>query len=70
MINDNPDVVKAFSYINVEWKSQIMWQNNDYFKNVDSRIQKSESISKRWIDEISKSKYLKPNDRLSINLNK
>ena len=68
VINNNPDVVKAFSYINVEWKSQMMWQNNDYFKNVDSRIQKSEYISKRWVDEMNKSKYLKANDSLLIYL--
>lgn len=62
LINDNLDVVKAFSYINVEWKSQIMWQNNDYFKNVDSRIQKSEFISKKWLQEVNKPLYLKAND--------
>jgi len=62
VINDNLDVVKAFSYINVEWKSQIMWQNNDYFKNVDSRIQISEFISKKWLQEINKSLYFKVND--------
>ncbi|WP_146106917.1 glycosyl hydrolase [Polaribacter porphyrae] len=58
-IEDNKDVIKAFSYINVEWKSQIMWATNDYFKNVDSRIQKSEYISKKWLEEIQKEKYLK-----------
>ena len=62
VINDNLDVVKAFSYINVKWKSQIMWKNNDYFKNVDSRIQKSEFISKKWLQEINNPLYLKAND--------
>ena len=59
MINDNSDVVKAFSYINVEWKSQIMWKNNDYFKNVDSRIQQSNYVSKKWLEEMNKTKYVK-----------
>ena len=59
VINDNADVIKAFSYINVEWKSQLMWQKNDYFKNVDSRIQKSKYISKKWLEEINKVKYVK-----------
>lgn len=67
-INTNSDVIKAFSYINVDWKSQIMWQNNDYFKNVDSRIQKSDYISKRWLEEINKSKYIKPSNTLFLEL--
>lgn len=67
-INNNPDVIKAFSYINVEWKSQIMWQNNAYFKNVDSRIQKSEFLTKKWLAEINKENYLKPSDSLFKNL--
>lgn len=52
-IHKNSDVIKAFSYINVEWKSQPMWANNFYFKNVDSRIQKSEYITKKWLEEIT-----------------
>ena len=58
-IANNKDVIKAFSYINVEWKSQIMWANNPYFKNVDSRIQTSEFISKKWLEEINKETYIK-----------
>lgn len=58
-IEKNADVIKAFSYINVEWKSQLMWANNFYFKNVDSRIQKSEYITKKWLEEINKSIYIK-----------
>ena len=60
-IEENKDVIKAFSYINVEWKSQLMWATNDYFKNVDSRIQKSEYLTKKWLAEIAKEKYLKAN---------
>ncbi|WP_397444572.1 glycosyl hydrolase [Polaribacter sp. R77954] len=70
VINDHPDVVKAFSYINVEWKSQVMWQNNVYFKNVDSRIQQSDYITNKWNKEISESKYLQSTDSLFSNLNK
>ena len=69
VINDNPDVVKAFSYINVDWPSQAMWINNLTFQQVDSRIQKSEYISKKWLDEINRKKYLKPNDSLLFKLN-
>ncbi len=60
-IEKNKDVIKAFSYINVEWKSQMMWGTNDYFKNVDSRIQKSEYITKKWLTEIAKEMYIKTN---------
>lgn len=60
-IEKNKDIIKAFSYINVEWKSQMMWATNDYFKNVDSRIQKSEYITKKWLTEIAKEMYIKTN---------
>ena len=56
-IENNKDVIKAFSYINVEWKSQMMWANNEYFKNVDSRLQVNEYIAKKWLKEIKKEKY-------------
>ena len=35
----NKDVVKAFSYINVNWSIQPMWINNPTLQQVDSRIQ-------------------------------
>lgn len=60
-LHNNKDVIKAFSYINVNWKVQPMWQANDLFKHVDSRIQKSEFISKKWLEEISHPRYVKPN---------
>ncbi|MEO9885253.1 MAG: 1,4-beta-xylanase [Balneola sp.] len=63
-INENSDVIKAFSYINVDWASQPMWVNNQVFQNVDSRIQKSEFISKKWRTEINQTKYLKPSPLL------
>jgi hypothetical protein len=36
-----------------------MWKNNDYFKNVDSRIQQSNYVSKKWLEEMNKTKYVK-----------
>jgi hypothetical protein len=63
-INENQDVIKAFSYINVDWSVQPMWVNNPVFQKVDSRIQKSEFISKKWQAEIAKPRYLKPNAEL------
>ena len=68
IINENEDVVKAFSYINVNWPSQPMWINNLTFQQVDSRIQKSDYISKKWMEEVSKEKYLKPTDSLFLKL--
>ena len=63
-INQNKDVIKAFSYINVNWSVQPMWINNPVFKQVDSRIQESAYISEKWIEEISKPRYLKPSPEL------
>ncbi len=64
VLNDNKDIVKAFSYINVDWPSQAMWIDNVTFQQVDSRIQTSPLISKNWIEEVSKERYLKPTNDL------
>lgn len=63
-LNDNKDVIKAFSYINVNWSIQPMWIDNSIFKHVDSRIQKSEFITKKWLEEIANIRYLKPSSEL------
>ncbi len=63
-LNDHKDVIKAFSYINVNWSVQPMWKDNGLFKHVDSRIQESEFIAKKWQEEISKPRYLKPSSEL------
>lgn len=63
-LNDNKDIIKAFSYINVNWAVQPMWKDNGLFKHVDSRIQKSEFITKKWLEEIANPRYLKANPRL------
>lgn len=63
-LNKNSDVIKAFSYINVNWSIQPMWINNPVFQNVDSRIQESEYISKKWQEEMAKHRYLKPSPEL------
>ena len=68
IINENEDVIKAFSYINVNWPSQPMWVNNLTFQQVDSRIQNSEYISKKWLEEVHKKKYLQPTDSLFLKL--
>jgi hypothetical protein len=63
-LNDNKDVIKAFSYINVNWSIQPMWKDNGFFKHVDSRIQESDLITKKWLEEITKPRYLKPSPEL------
>ncbi len=63
-LNDNKDVIKAFSYINVNWPIQPMWIDNGLFKHVDSRIQESEFITKKWLEEIANPRYLKPSPEL------
>ncbi len=51
--NENKDVMKAFSYINAKWSEKTMWKNNALFKNVDSRIKKSEFLSEKWKIQMS-----------------
>ncbi len=69
-LNDNQDIIKAFSYINVNWTLQPMWINNDLFKHVDSRIQESEFIKKKWKEEMAHPRYLKSSPDLWSNLQK
>ncbi len=58
-IDDNPDVVKAISYINCHWDSHPMWFDNPTFKRIDARLQLSDSISSRWEEITSQPKYIK-----------
>jgi len=58
-IDENPDVVKAVSYINCNWKSHAHWFDNPTFQDVDARLHLSPEISKKWLEETSKGKYLK-----------
>ncbi|MFY0653048.1 MAG: hypothetical protein JXQ96_13490 [Cyclobacteriaceae bacterium] len=63
-INDNPDVVKAISYINCNWKDHAMWKQNPTFQGVDARLQLSPMISQKWKEETSRDKYLKASPEL------
>jgi hypothetical protein len=64
MVKNNPDVVKAIHYINCPWKYRPMWKNNSYFKSIDARITKNDSMKVWWLRETSKDKYLKASDTL------
>ena len=63
-IHENPDVVKAISYINCHWKSHPMWFDNPTFQEVDARLQTSPFISDKWKEETSKDTYLKASPEL------
>lgn len=69
-LEENSDVIKAFSYINTDWSSQGMWINNPVFQQVDSRIQVSEFVSQKWKEEMEKSRYLKASPELWNRLSK
>ena len=63
-VKDNPDVVKAIHYINSPWKTRPMWKDNIYFKNIDARITKNDSLKAWWLKETSQKRYLKASDTL------
>jgi len=67
-INGNPDVVKAFSYINCNWKSHPMWKSNPTFKRIDARLETSELIDRMWKEELSKASYIHSYPSLYENL--
>ncbi|MBA7533572.1 Beta-1,3-xylanase XYL4 [subsurface metagenome] len=64
VIEDNPDVVKAISYINVDWPAQPMWEANPFFMHVDSRLHLDSQIKANWIKKTSKREYLKASPEL------
>ena len=63
-VEDNPDVVKAVSYINCHWKAHRMWFDNPTFQDVDARIQTNEDISSQWLEETNKERYIKSSAKL------
>jgi len=48
--------VKMLCYINTDWDSQPMFENQHW---KDSRVQSNKVIRKIWLEEISKDRYLK-----------
>ncbi|GAA4934981.1 hypothetical protein GCM10023314_04180 [Algibacter agarivorans] len=36
-----------------------MWHDNPTFKKIDARLQISDTISKRWLKETNKDKFIK-----------
>lgn len=58
-LEQHPDLIKAFSYINSDWASQPMWKSNPVFQKVDSRLQKSNYISNKWREKMKNPRYIK-----------
>ncbi len=67
-IKRNRDVIKAIHYINAPWKTRLMWKDNPYFKNIDARITKNDSLKIWWLNETSQNMYLKASDTLFSHL--
>ena len=63
-IDQNPDVVKAVSYINCNWRSHPMWVDNPTFQKVDARLQTNAWISQQWRERTRTAKYLKASPEL------
>lgn len=63
-VKNNPDVIKAIHYINCPWQTRPMWKDNIYFKNIDARITKNDSLKAWWLKETSQQKYLKASGSL------
>ena len=63
-IRKNDDVIKAIHYINSPWKTRPMWKDNIYFKNIDARITRNDSLRSWWLEETNKDMYLKSSDTL------
>lgn len=58
-IESNPDVVKAFSYINANWPSEAMWQGDTVvFSRIDARLQVNPDITVQWKDAMKKNTYI------------
>jgi len=63
-VHNNPGTIKAIHYINAPWKKRPMWQHNDFFKNIDARITKNDSMKAWWLKETNQDQYLKASDTL------
>ena len=63
-IDENPDVVKAISYINAHWKSRPMWKDNPTFRDIDARLHLDPDISQKWREITGQDTYLKASTAL------
>lgn len=57
-IENNPDVIKAISYINCNWKSHPMWDDVGFFNGLDVRMQLDAELSKKWKEKMTEANYV------------
>ncbi len=58
-LDSNPDVIKALSYINCNWRNHAMWKQNPTFQNIDARLQTSDFIRTRWVEALDKRDFVR-----------
>lgn len=63
-VDENPDVVKAVSYINCHWKDHEMWKKNATFRDIDARLHTSDFITDQWNSVIDQPKYIHSHENL------
>lgn len=69
LIEDNPDVVKAFSYINHDWRGEPLWGGNNPFFYLDSRLHANEFLKGKWTGKMNEDRYIHASDTLFLYLN-
>lgn len=57
-IENNPDVIKAISYINCNWKSHPMWDEVGFFNGLDVRMQLDKELSEKWSTKMDEQRYV------------
>lgn len=57
----NRDIIKGFAYINCNWQSQLMWQNNPIVWG-DTRVQIDSTIKARWEHKMDEPRYINYKD--------
>lgn len=69
IIDDNPDVVKGFSYINHDWTQDPWWPQNTPFAHMDTRLQINEFLTGKWKEKMIEKKFIHAFDGLLECLN-
>ena len=65
-ISAHPDRIKAYAYINTDWRTHSLWQTSDPlgFGSTDSRIQESSVLGANWVNELLDPKFVLSDDNL------
>ena len=65
-IDAHPGLIKAYHYINTDWRTHRLWSEGDPFGfgATDSRIQESSTISNLWINQLTDPKYVLADDNV------